>query len=60
MIRKMSHPHSDRGHRLLVIDDDRKLCSLIADYLDPLGYDVTPSTPAPKGAQRAVPSRGTR
>jgi len=26
--------------RLLVIDDDRKLCRLIKDYLEPLGYDV--------------------
>lgn len=26
--------------RILVIDDDRKLCGLIADYLSPLGYHV--------------------
>ena len=26
--------------RLLVVDDDRKLCGLIHDYLEPLGYDV--------------------
>ena len=26
--------------RLLVIDDDRKLCRLIGDYLRPMGYDV--------------------
>ena len=54
MIRKMSHPHSDSRHRLLVIDDDRKLCSLIADYLDPLGYDVTSVHTGPEGAERAV------
>jgi DNA-binding response OmpR family regulator len=54
MIRKMSHPHSDPRHRLLVIDDDRKLCSLIADYLDPLGYDVTSVHTGPEGAERAV------
>ncbi|MDB4294500.1 response regulator transcription factor [Akkermansiaceae bacterium] len=27
--------------RLLVIDDDRKLCGLIHDYLEPLGYEVS-------------------
>jgi DNA-binding response OmpR family regulator len=26
--------------KLLVVDDDRELCLLIADYLGPLGYDV--------------------
>jgi DNA-binding response OmpR family regulator len=26
---------------ILVIDDDQKLCGLIRDYLEPLGYDVT-------------------
>ncbi len=26
--------------RLLIIDDDAKLCRLIRDYLEPLGYDV--------------------
>jgi DNA-binding response OmpR family regulator len=26
--------------RVLVIDDDRKLCRLICDYLEPLGYSV--------------------
>lgn len=54
MIRTMSHPHSDSRHRLLVIDDDRKLCSLIADYLHPLGYDVTAVHTGPDGAERAV------
>ncbi len=27
--------------RLLMIDDDRKLCRLVAGYLGPLGFDVT-------------------
>src|SRR4051812_24713354 len=26
--------------RLLIVDDDAKLCRLIRDYLEPLGYDV--------------------
>jgi DNA-binding response OmpR family regulator len=40
--------------RLLVIDDDRKLCRLIADYLDPLGYDVTTVHTGPEGVERAT------
>jgi len=40
--------------RLLVIDDDRKLCRLIADYLNPLGYDVTTVHTGPEGAERAT------
>lgn len=27
--------------RLLIIDDDRKLCRLISEYLEPMGYAVT-------------------
>jgi len=40
--------------RLLVIDDDRKLCRLIADYLDPLGYDVASVHTGPEGVERAT------
>ncbi len=40
--------------RLLVIDDDRKLCRLITDYLDPLGYDVTTVHTGPEGVERAL------
>src|SRR4029079_1575817 len=46
-------PSSTRP-RLLVIDDDRKLCRLIADYLDPLGYDVTSVHTGPEGGERAT------
>lgn len=28
------------GHTLLVVDDDRKLCALIRDYLEPMGWAV--------------------
>ncbi|MEI6712126.1 MAG: response regulator transcription factor [Verrucomicrobiota bacterium] len=31
----------DERQHILIIDDDRKLCRLIAGYLDPLGYAVT-------------------
>lgn len=40
--------------RILVIDDDRKLCRLIADYLSPMGYDVSAAHSGPEGAERAA------
>jgi DNA-binding response OmpR family regulator len=40
--------------RLLVIDDDKKLCRLIGDYLSPLGYEVAAEHTGPEGAERAV------
>src|SRR5580700_9408639 len=39
--------------RLLLIDDDRKLCRLIAAYLEPLGYEVTAVHTGPEGVERA-------
>ncbi len=41
-------------HRLLVIDDDRKLCRLISDYLEPLGYAVTAVHTGPEGVAIAT------
>lgn len=40
--------------RVLVIDDDQKLCRLIADYLAPLGYDVAATHTGPEGVERAT------
>ena len=40
--------------RVLVIDDDKKLCRLIADYLSPMGYDVSTVHNGPEGAERAT------
>lgn len=40
--------------RLLVIDDDRKLCRLIRDYLNPLGYQVEAAHTGPEGLERAL------
>ena len=40
--------------RVLVIDDDRKLCRLIRDYLGPLGYDVETVHTGPEGVARAA------
>ena len=26
--------------KILIVDDDKKLCGLVADYPEPMGYDV--------------------
>jgi DNA-binding response OmpR family regulator len=40
--------------RVLVIDDDKKLCRLIADYLMPMGYDVSLVHTGPGGVEKAT------
>lgn len=40
--------------RLLMIDDDRKLCRLVATYLQPMGFDVTAVHTGPEGVERAT------
>jgi len=40
--------------RVLVIDDDRKLCRLIRDYLEPLGFDITTVHTGPEGLTSAT------
>ncbi|HSI86359.1 MAG: response regulator transcription factor [Candidatus Methylacidiphilales bacterium] len=47
-------PVDDGPRRLLVIDDDRKLCRLLTDYLEPLGYVVAAVHTGPEGAEQAV------
>jgi len=49
----MSTPEISRP-RLLLIDDDRKLCRLITSYLEPLGYDVIAVHTGPEGIERAA------
>ena len=39
---------------LLVVDDDKKLCGLIREYLDPLGYRVSMRHTGPEGLQAAL------
>lgn len=37
----MTHAETDPpGLKILMVDDDRKLCRLVADYLAPMGYTV--------------------
>lgn len=40
--------------RILIIDDDPKLCRLIAKYLQPLGYSVVAEYTGPAGLTRAL------
>ena len=51
-----SHPRPAPGGatRVLVIDDDRELCALIKDYLQPLCYEVAAEHEGPHGVERAL------
>jgi DNA-binding response OmpR family regulator len=40
--------------RLLMIDDDKKLCRLVTTYLEPLGFDVSVAPTGPDGVERAT------
>src|SRR5436309_15973408 len=40
--------------RVLVIDDDKKLCRLIKDYLEPMGYDIAAAHTGPDGVEKAT------
>lgn len=37
----VSPDNTSRAMNILIVDDDRKLCRLVADYLAPMGYTVT-------------------
>lgn len=49
-----SGPSAPGATRVLVIDDDQKLCRLITDYLEPMGYAVSKVHTGPEGAERAT------
>ena len=40
--------------RVLIIDDDRKLCRLIRDYLEPMGYETEMAHTGPEGLEKAL------
>jgi DNA-binding response OmpR family regulator len=46
--------HESARPRVLVIDDDRKLCRLIREYLEPLGYDIAMAHTGPDGLASAT------
>jgi DNA-binding response OmpR family regulator len=53
------HEHSPAGAapgrtRVLIIDDDRKLCRLIRDYLEPMGYEIEMAHTGIEGLERAL------
>lgn len=47
-------PNLDTSKRLLMIDDDRKLCRLVGDYLSPLGFEVSSVNDGPAGVARVA------
>jgi len=54
MAMAISNQSSDGTTRLLIIDDDKKLCRLIGDYLQPLGYHVETVHTGPEGVEKAT------
>jgi len=46
-------PTPTANPRVLLIDDDRKLCRLLRDYLGPMGYDVHAVHDGPSGVAAA-------
>ncbi len=45
---------SEARLRILMIDDDRKLCRLVREYLEPMGYAVESIHNGPEGLDRAL------
>src|ERR1700722_9245581 len=55
----MTTPIHDAGAtagktRVLMIDDDRKLCRLVRDYLQPMGYEMEDAHTGPDGVEKAL------
>ena len=42
------------GIKVLMIDDDKKLCQLVADYLEPMGYEVAAAHDGAAGLEKAL------
>ncbi|MGD0128874.1 MAG: response regulator transcription factor [Terriglobia bacterium] len=49
-----SESASNARIKVLIVDDDRKLCRLIRDYLEPLGYEVSAAYTGPEGLEVAL------
>lgn len=45
---------STLGTRLLLVDDDLKLCRLVRQYLEPLGYTISTAHTGPDGLEMAL------
>jgi two-component system response regulator CpxR len=50
----MTSPEDSGITRVLMIDDDRRLCALVRDYLTPMGYHVEMVHTGTEGAEMAV------
>lgn len=50
----MNSSTNQNAIRVLIIDDDLKLCRLVQDYLTPMGYEVTSAHTGPDGLQQAL------
>ncbi len=42
------------GAHLLLVDDNPKLCRMVKEYLEPLGYEVSLSHTGPDGLEQAL------
>ena len=48
-------PSPESGpRRLLIIDDDKKFCRLLGDYLHPFGYETVAAHTGPDGVESAI------
>jgi len=51
----MTHQEkTSSGMKILMIDDDKKLCRLVADYLEPMGYSVASAHDGAGGLAKAL------
>jgi len=50
----VSDSYDSQRTSVLVVDDDKKLCRLIKDYLEPLGYDIVTANTGKDGLQTAL------
>ncbi len=50
----MGAERGESGTKVLIIDDDKKLCRLVADYLGPFGYDVSAAHTGPLGLEAVL------
>ena len=50
----MTHQADDSSSmKILIVDDDKKLCRLVADYLEPMGYEVEAAHNGNRGLEMA-------
>ena len=50
----MTRDEPDKAIDVLIVDDDRKLCQLVKDYLEPMGYRVSGAYTGPEGLEQAL------